>query len=558
MKEDKTHIDKLFNDSLNQRSFEVPDAFLEDLNKRLDAGKKKGGGGFRFWLLVFILLFTGVGIAASLLVIRENDTDKTVSASHMQSVSGASDESNYSQMSAAEKDTTTRQGQDSNADEPAVTQTEANTQNHLQSSQPNPKPGQKQTPNAADSKQTENLNLNVKDRQTVGIKPKSRLHSAFKTFGKKSEQTQSTQKIASEKVLLSGKKARTKTTGRSVVKSTPGRTKNTYSGLASSAKSATSQTETQPGKDKNTNEKPTVPSTTLLSETAPANTSQGDTTTAVTSNETKQDSTLAVNPADSTSTPDETAETSPEETNKKKGGNGNNWRAEIELFGGLGANMIHDSKTSQTTDQMKNQSSIFAPSFGVNGHASYKQFTFGTGLSYSQTGEKYALEKYKYSTKDSTTAEIIHDSIPVLVDTVIVWIPHDTTIYHTVQYQDSALEKSSIKNRYSWFSIPLYLGYRFELGQYELIPRIGAQFNFGIGKNTGSFPGLDTVGTVKYPAVKFNVSYLIQLEARRNFDHWYVFVNPYFKSMINPAVSGDVIRRRYSSWGIQFGIGLKL
>ncbi|MNU90888.1 hypothetical protein D3C71_807670 [compost metagenome] len=166
-----------------------------------------------------------------------------------------------------------------------------------------------------------------------------------------------------------------------------------------------------------------------------------------------------------------------------------------------------------------------------------------------------------YTYKDSTYSEHIIDTILVFDDSLGIWVPEilDTTYYHTYQYkQDSVLERTSFKNQYSWISIPIHFGYRFELGNYELIPRIGAQFNFGIAKNRGNFPNADFDGILEYQAVKFNVSYLIQLEARRNFNRWHVFINPYFKSMINPAISGDLIRRKYSSWGIQFGVGFRL
>jgi hypothetical protein len=147
-----------------------------------------------------------------------------------------------------------------------------------------------------------------------------------------------------------------------------------------------------------------------------------------------------------------------------------------------------------------------------------------------------------------------------LTDSLGIWVPgiHDTTIYHTSQYIDSTSKKVSFTNRYSWISIPLYAGYRFGFGNYELIPRIGAQFNFGIPQNTGQFLNDSLSSLVEYHAIRFTLSYLIQLEARRNFGKWHIFVNPYFKSIINPAISGHIIRRRYSSWGIQLGIGLML
>ncbi len=238
-----------------------------------------------------------------------------------------------------------------------------------------------------------------------------------------------------------------------------------------------------------------------------------------------------------------------------------NWEKEIQLFGGLGANFVKDSPVNKTYLEKldENQVSILAASFGVNGNLSYKKFTFGLGFSYSQTGEKTSADIQKYHWKDSTVSEHIIDTILVL-DTLGNWVPqiHDTTIHHSYQFQDSTSERTSFKNTYSWISIPLHFGYRFGLGKYEVIPRIGAQFNFGTSRNKGRFPNENFNGVLEYRAVKFNISYLIQLEVRRNFNRWHVFINPYFKSMINPAISNNLIRRQYASWGIHFGVGFKL
>lgn len=56
MKDKRDNIDELFNSKLNDRSFPVPEAFLDDLNKRLDensGGKKRR---FGFWWLAFALI----------------------------------------------------------------------------------------------------------------------------------------------------------------------------------------------------------------------------------------------------------------------------------------------------------------------------------------------------------------------------------------------------------------------------------------------------------------------------------------------------------------------
>jgi len=61
VKDDKEHIDKLF-ESLNDRQFDIPEAFLEDLNKRLD-NEPKRRRFFFLWFLAPLVLIGGIGIS---------------------------------------------------------------------------------------------------------------------------------------------------------------------------------------------------------------------------------------------------------------------------------------------------------------------------------------------------------------------------------------------------------------------------------------------------------------------------------------------------------------
>ena len=61
MKDKRDNIDELFNNKLNDRSFPIPDAFLDDLNKRLDekeSGRKRRFGIWWFSLLLIPVLGT--------------------------------------------------------------------------------------------------------------------------------------------------------------------------------------------------------------------------------------------------------------------------------------------------------------------------------------------------------------------------------------------------------------------------------------------------------------------------------------------------------------------
>ncbi|WP_300661549.1 hypothetical protein [Fluviicola sp.] len=493
--EEKKHIDKLFHEALNQRSFEIPDAFLEDLNKRLDAEEKKRR--VFFWWFAGLLCMTGLSLiiffslrSPSFPLPDSQATNYKFSASYAAINPEVSLWKTHLSIS---------------ADEMAIfaTMTEKSDPiSNIFAIKPKKQAAEKQSQSG--SSVQKHVQEEIGKNEAIN---KSKIKSTLVSVGKPGSQTS---------VVLDDL---SQTTGKPI------------------SDNMASMKPTEVIKDSGAEK----PDTTIVSETT-------------------KDTTLAVNAADTTSNPLTSSENPGDE---KKNKPENQWRTEIQLFGGLGANFINDSHTDKgyLGKITKNQSSILAPSFGIQGNLSYKKLTFGTGLSYSQTGEKYSSEMMKYTFKDSTYSEHIIDTILTFDDSLGIWVPviHDTTLYYSYQYkQDSTLERTSFKNQYSWISIPIYFGYRFELGKYELIPRIGAQFNFGIAKNKGHFPNADFTGMVEYQAVKFNVSYLIQLEARRNFGRWHIFVNPYFKSMINPAISGDLIRRRYASWGIQFGVGLKL
>lgn len=472
--EDQQHIDKLFQESLNQRSFDIPEAFLEDLNKRLDQGEKKRRVFFWWFITLFCLTGLSVIIFSSLQFPAFNLRD-------------------FEQRPPSNEF----------------------TQNRLYIPV-NSKPEENSLPFHLSLHQPAVFRTIPTKAQTFAGKAKK--HTSEKT---NPETLPVPVSIPVKDQNIKRKKPLTASIPSTLFTTHAGSIQDTLNGSLPDSFATLSRKE--------------IDFDTLRS---------------------------GIISIDQTTGKEPFASSSQTDVLNQKSTPESVWRKEIQLFGGLGANFIHDSHADKAYvgKLTENQSSILAPSFGIQGNLSYKKFTFGTGLSYSQTGEKFDSEMTKYVYKDSTYSEHVIDTILVFDDSLGIWVPeiHDTTLYYTYQYKDSTLERKSFKNQYSWISIPLYFGYRFELGNYELIPRIGAQFNFGIAKNKGRFPNGNFDGMIEYQAVRFNVSYLIQLEVRRNFGRWHIFINPYFKSMIDPAISGDLIRRRYSSWGIQFGVGLKL
>jgi len=242
------------------------------------------------------------------------------------------------------------------------------------------------------------------------------------------------------------------------------------------------------------------------------------------------------------------------------------WRTEIQLYTGFGSTIINDHTTSESYLGVinKDRKPLNTPTFGVNGNVSYKNTTFGLGLSYLQTGESYSTSLDKITYTDVSYFD--YDSI---VETIYYYEPYGVfigdstqltvdTLTQTETISDTSIVLREIKNRYSWISVPVYFGYHFSFGKYELTPRIGAQFNVGIMQNSGRYPTSNFEALTTYNATRFNVSYLVNIELKRNFNKWSIFARPYFKSMIDPAINESLLKRKYSSWGVQLGVGFDL
>lgn len=242
---------------------------------------------------------------------------------------------------------------------------------------------------------------------------------------------------------------------------------------------------------------------------------------------------------------------------------------DIQVYGGIGSVFYRDKFSGTTQSEVlgdieDGRKMMVVPSVGANLNFNFKKWTFGVGAEYMQTGERFSFDQSILSSYDTTfvytdtVTELISYYQPYgdwIYDTVVENI--ETTVEDAV-ITDTTLEKMQITNRYSWISVPVSFGYRFEVGKFEVIPSLGAQLNVGIAQNKGRYPGENFENIIELNANQFNISYLGQIEVRRNFTNWHVFVRPYFKSMITPAIKEGVLQRKYSNWGVNVGVGFKL
>jgi hypothetical protein len=207
------------------------------------------------------------------------------------------------------------------------------------------------------------------------------------------------------------------------------------------------------------------------------------------------------------------------------------------------------------------ESNLWSSSWGLMYRAQLKSYDIGVGLNWIQTGEKvnYSTNVLSYmymdsvtlvgfeidSIYDQNTQQVIIDSIPIY-DSLTVNTEVNDSVFYTG------------KNKYTWVSIPLQFGYRIKWNKFSIIPRVGIDFSFAIGSNTGTYAELNNQGLVERASNRFIISNVLQMEVRRNFNRMHVFVTPYFRSTISPVIASDIQTRWYYSWGINAGIGFTI
>lgn len=551
----KENIDQLFKKGLNNRSFEIPASFEDNLNQGLDLMEKKKRRGFVFWIIVFacILDFTVLSI-----ILIGNTPSPNYSVSHQriepaksQPISGHSQQLNKKNS----KEPNSKQTSSIQAKEVTLTKNSSENPTVLNSSPLLENKEEKaqedeNTDKLSTSIERANENLSSsKNTATPNLKKTNPERSKTKHLDKRKKSSHIKENDELEK--FSDKDTR------SNKGSTPSEIKDLEQGNKGERSISNKVNQTAPTKK---NEK----DFTLESLTEGTNEQSKIDTNEVRKTTDQEKKSTSSDIKDVEKKEDGLSE---EENNNlhQRSPKVSNWKAEIQLYAGFGGNLINDDANKEYLGEInENRKPLNAPTFGFNGNISYNNITFGLGLSYLQTGETYST---KINTVNFT--DVPYTVLDTTVETITYYEPFGVeigdssilTVDSTTETKSVAnitTDRQKIKNKYTWISVPVYFGYHFSFGKYELTPRVGAQFNFGITENKGEYPisNFEAVSTIN--AARFNVSYLINLEVKRNFNNWSIFIRPYFKSMINPAINEDMLKRKYSSWGLQVGVGFDL
>jgi len=518
VKENKDHIDDIFKERSKQQSFDIPDSFLEDINKKLDTleKKKKRRGGLLWWLLIPVLVIGGFFIWP------DRNEEVNTKLSKTQHTNEIKKSENNEQENHSEIDSNRVFEQDLSS-EPTLNGQEE--QLNLELSPPvatRTKRGSNTTPSTGDEeamKKTDNHSelLNAQNEQdaSTNTTPEENMEGTENNgLRQNTSSEENTDEDIQDKANVDEISTNTDTENITIAEPTEN--------------SRISQNDTVLEGDE-TNQK-------LESDTVAKETEEKDIASA--------DSTLKVDSISALPVKN----------------NSNERSHEIQVFGSL---MFSYSKLSLaglpdefSMSQMENPIRT-SPQFGLAYNFNFNNYTVGTGLLYQQSGESVNYETNTIEVQDSVYVSGFY------FDTIFNpntqnWDTIQLPIYDTIGVDIPIGQSYSGKNRFSWISIPLHFGYRMHLGNFTFVPRLGASFDFGIGKNNGIYAELIDQGLIEHQANRVVLSYSLQCEIRRNFERIHVFVNPFFRSNITPVINSDVQTRKYNSWGINAGIGISL
>lgn len=533
MKEEKDHIDDFFKERSEQGSFEVPDSFLDDINSKLDVldQKKKRRGGF-FWLWTLI----PIGLIMMYVLwpedIEINKTKSIVSLENQETnAEGASMDSMDEQKSESIliSDSLT---EENNTQEKPLNDTENRSAEELKSLK---------NVLQADAKKIDML---ADENTPLWLKEEIKKQEVFNSSNSNNESEIVPPEVEEMAIADSNPEKNIETRN---------------SNINATENAEIEGSETDFSIDENVNN-------VVVNVDSLGNSESED---SIINNEAFEIDSVQI---DSLSTDieeqDSTLNVEEVEPSEMMLAGGNREKEdkinhEIQLYGGLlnSSSNLNLSSDSSTFPMNTSESNLWSSSFGIMYRAKIKQFDLGAGLSWMKTGEKvnYSTDIAQYTDVDSVifiawqvdsiynqnTQTWTVDSIPQFDTTTTTEIITDTILYNNI-------------NKYTWISIPLRFGYRFDIKKFSIIPRVGIDLSFVMGSNIGTYAEQYNQGLVQKSPSQFVLSYALQLEIRRNFERWHVFVNPYFRSNVTPVISSAIQTRRYNSWGINAGIGFKL
>lgn len=231
---------------------------------------------------------------------------------------------------------------------------------------------------------------------------------------------------------------------------------------------------------------------------------------------------------------------------------------EFRMFGGLSSvsSILKSENTNFSELFEQRKESIMSPEIGLSVQYKLNQLSLGIGVSHYNYGENISFSSTISTNKDSIFIDYFDitttfDSISGTFDTIY------TPVFDTTQVTTTIFEANNISNRYSKISIPLSIGYRFDFNKWTLAPQFNILFEFELNNSFRSYPNssFNAVSTIK--PKNFQMSYMAQLEIRRNFNNWYLYLSPFYRSNFSNTILNDNFSIKYNAIGVIIGMGVQ-
>jgi len=188
-----------------------------------------------------------------------------------------------------------------------------------------------------------------------------------------------------------------------------------------------------------------------------------------------------------------------------------------------------------------------------------KNINITTGFTFNQFGEKANYNTVNYFAID-TTLYLTSDSASILSwDSInhVVYVTYNSYSLDTI-LMDSNNLIGLYKNRHSYFTLPLMMGYEFQLKKWNFNLRIGMGVSFLI-KNKANYLNYELSNFISPPSKKIVLNYLISPSISYQINTKFgIEINP--KIIINNSslIRYKEVKQTYINFGINFGINYSL
>jgi hypothetical protein len=234
---------------------------------------------------------------------------------------------------------------------------------------------------------------------------------------------------------------------------------------------------------------------------------------------------------------------------------------EIQIYSGYQINLM--DKNSRNNASINNIRSDFASNFsiGINVQFEHKKIIIGSGFELNKWKEKYSWNQQNLYLQDSV---LINMSIPIpyATDTTGLYF-NNIKVNDVIYYYQTQSTQYKSSNTLNIIQLPFYFGYKFKIQKFEFIPKVGINTGLVRGDNFVQLPqfNANSISNTSVPNSPFIpaernhfiVSYQIGVDFRKQFENWYIYVNPYYRNGISSLIQND--RKLLIQYGWNFGLG---